>query len=262
MPTRTVNHIYGRINLRCISGPFIGEQASWGLRLGLGTSYSLQSGLTNLSNFNVADTSGTTTPTFNTRVYTCQVGWVGVGTVGDPLVPTQTDIDAVAGAFDLFFTGPRSYINSMYKLEDIRVYAVDQTGHAPGQPCIFTPNVQYLGGNGSPITPDVAACVSLYTAERSKRGRGRFYFGPLGVSVYDANGLFSSAFISALQTPTVTMLNGWRARTPVPLTPMVWSRLEMNKGAIINRVRIGDEPDGHETRTKQRAEVYTSVNLT
>lgn len=47
------------------------------------------------------------------------------------------------------------------------------------------------------------------------------------------------------------------------LTPVVLHRAAPYKtAAVINRVRVGDELDTQERRTKTRPEVYTDANLT
>jgi hypothetical protein len=47
------------------------------------------------------------------------------------------------------------------------------------------------------------------------------------------------------------------------LTPVILHRAAPYKtAAVINRVRVGDEFDGQERRTKSRPEVFTDANLT
>lgn len=61
-------------------------------------------------------------------------------------------------------------------------------------------------GNAEALPPEMAAVISLRTAERSRRGRGRLYMGPLTITAVD-EGRISQSIVGVLHAGADNLVN-------------------------------------------------------
>jgi len=273
MTTVTGNHLMVSTNFLCIAGPFIGETASFTLRFCVNSGSGvpagrpdLNAGQISLNTFDCHTSNATRAKTISSVPGTVAEAWVGDDAPASEQV-TGDDIDFFLTLPIPFLETTKAYWSADWQMRYTKLYQVREDGKAPLGPCTWTPDVVYKGTTGSYLSPEVAACVSLYTAHRARSGRGRFFFGPVMTSIMDTKGLFISGGITALGNGAQTMFNSVRSRgTPgvsATYTGIVWNRHPTGSssgpgttGCVINRVRVGDEPDHQERRTKSRPETF------
>lgn len=194
--------------------------------------------------------------------FSCVRGWNYGG---------RTAWDAWVNNFvQLFGTFWGGGLNAMFSntlsLKDIRLYAPATSGrHAALSPTILTPTSAVAGSGTSCWSPDIAVVASLYSALKTKRGRGRWYYGGLKIIGLDTSGLIPSADRTTLGSNLVSLINGMRATAVAgrTLAPMIMHRSNpLTTGVLINQVRVGDEVDHQERRTKKRPETYSNFTVT
>lgn len=99
---------------------------------------------------------------------------------------------AVTAVLQAFYFGsgtqteyPAKYMNTNVTLAEYRIYDLGQT--PPREPRINPIGVPGESG-GVPLPGEVALCLSLRTDDRTARGRGRLYLGPLVSSALASSG--------------------------------------------------------------------------
>lgn len=111
--------------------------------------------------------------------------------------PTHTDTqvgNAVWAALDNeMFTG----INTAHEVHDMLVTNLTAANAATSVPNLAGNHGQSTGDS----IPNLCALMSLHTAQRGSRGRGRCYVGPI-TETAQADGIFDA-------TKAATMLTGW-----------------------------------------------------
>lgn len=273
MTTHTHNHLFLSTTWKAISGTWLGETSSWGWRFAVGDASQpaqagrlpLDAGNVTLNQFDchtdVASRSLTAAAVPGTNV----TGWSGDSLPATEAV-TQNDCDFFIDTAMAFNVAIRALLPTTYQLGYIKLYAVDAQGKAPLGPNIWTPTSGYAGTASSILSPEVAVCISHYSAHRAKAGRGRFYIGPMTQTLFSTDGLIQSSNQSTIMTAAKNVQNTVRTRgTPgnsAVYAGIVWNRTPGTTGSVINKVRVGDEPDHQERRTKARPEQYTEVNVT
>jgi hypothetical protein len=226
----------------------------------------LGAGPVTLPTFDCADEGGSLTHSPpSTGAWTIERGWS---------VDNATNWDgvfkAVVTAYTNYYTAIQNTWHYQLEFRDIRFYPLGPDGKMVTlAPCIARPNTTMAPGGGAGLSPDWSVVLSHYSALRSKRGRGRWYHGPLGTVLMSAPGTINPTTGTLLATKHRDFLQAMRAVSsgaiPVArkLTPVILHRAAPYKtAAVINRVRVGDEFDGQERRTKSRPEVFTDANLT
>lgn len=266
MATHDANHILVTTNVLLTSGPWSGETCSWGVRVAA-SDMPLALGSAGLQHFETSDASSSGSKTINTRTYT-YTGTFDYGplTGGGSGSVTVADVDKIVGFLEQFFVADQNLHPTNCKLASFKVICPGTDGKAHTGSNVYTPDTTIAGTASGALSPDHCIVVSFYTSNLSKTGRGRIYWGPVAASVLGTNGEIPSATTALLASHMNTALQGIRDIVPgggiTGYSPVVWSRLDKSKGSVINRVRVGDELDNHETRTKQRPETYASSPLT
>lgn len=272
MTTTTANHLLLSTVWTCATGIWAGETAGWTLRFAVGGgggagNYSrpdLAAGQISLNTFDCHTDVTTRALTLSSVAGSLAQSWEGDGAPPEECV-TDNDIDFFLTKGLDFSASVKTYIPSPYQLTHIKLYAVGVDGKSPLGPNTWTPTAAYAGGAGDYNSPETAACISLYSAHRQKTGRGRIYVGPLLRTCYDNAGNFNNTFVTTLRTAMKTLQDSVRTRgTPgssACYVGIVWSRLDKTKGSVINKIRVGDEPDHQERRTKGRPEVFSDVDV-
>jgi hypothetical protein len=270
--TVTANHLYLSHVLKAVSGPWSGETSGWGWRFsvnggggGEGSSRpSLDEGQFLLNTFDVHTKIETRAVSLSSVAGSLLQSWVG-----DDIPPeeeiTDQDIDFfLTKAWD-FWASVKAYVPSPWQLQHIKLYAVKQDGKSPLGPNTWTPGATQAGAGSSYYSPEVAACLSHYTAHRHKSGRGRLYLGPLSLTAGANDGTLSPTFMAALRDAGKAVQDSVRTRgTPsnsCTYVGIVWQRSPGTHGSVINAVRVGDEADHQERRTKSRPETYLTANV-
>lgn len=269
MATMTATHLLLSTNLKCSSGIWTGETASWGLRFavngGGGTAPfedrpALDAGQITLNTFDChtdVKTRSLTTSSIPGSVYQ---SWQGDSSPDSEQV-TENDIDFFITKATDFWVAVKPNIPSTFQLSSIKLYAVKADGKAPLGPNEWRPTGSEPGSVSTGLhSPELAFAVSLYTAHRHKQGRGRFYVGPLGNALSSTDGLIATTFKNNLGTAAKALQDSVRTRgTPgasATYAGIVWNRSPGTTGAVINKIRLGDEPDRQERRTKKRPETF------
>jgi hypothetical protein len=133
--------------------------------------------------------------------------WVDTGSVGIRPVNvfhvhyvTGTASDAAADVATALATSGDDMFDMLYtglECSTMSVLPLDGTSATFDQPIGTAIN----GGGAGGVLPQVCAVVSLHTAQRGSRGRGRVYVGPVGETQI-SNGIINSGSQN-------TMLTGW-----------------------------------------------------
>lgn len=216
--------------------------------------------------FDVNDEGGTFTYTTGSGVFTVERGWsVGGATQWDDV------FKGCLGKWSAWYSASQARMAGNLELDSIRFYPLGNLGRSVSlSPAIARPNSTISPTGTTDCSPDVAICLSLYTALKTKRGRGRYYFGPCANSPIGDSGIISSSVISNLGLGMQTYLTDLRDVTSggaplvdFSLSPIVLHRAApFNQAAVINQVRVGDEIDVQERRTKRRPETFVNYAVT
>ena len=280
MTTHTHNHLLLTTNLRCTSGPWQGERASWGLRFcvggGGGPTNEQRPGLTEgqieLNTFDCHTDVYSRSLTIASQAGTVLGSWVGDDSPTEENV-TQNDIDFFLTKAVNFWVDVSAFVPSVWVLDYIKLYAVDAAGKSPLGPNTWTPSTPWAAaGTGNYLSPEVCFCMSLYSAHRARSGRGRIYIGPLITSTISATGTMGTAFANTVPAAVKTLLDSVRTRgtpgTSAVYTGIIWNRHgpgagppHGTQGVVINKVRSGDEMDVQERRTNLRPETYAEFSI-
>jgi hypothetical protein len=257
------------VNLKAVTGAYTGETASWGMRFALGGGGSapfqdrpnLDAGQINLNTFDCHTDVKTRGTSPNSVAGSLSQLWSGDAAPTAECV-TENDIDFFITKGHDLWTAARPSIPNTYALDNIKLYAVGQDGKAPLGPNMWVATALQQGSSSSTFySPEVACCVSWYSAARTKGGRGRLFLGPLHTTATSSDGLFTSAFKTTIGNAAKAVQDSVRTRGTPSATAVycgiVWNRSPGNTGAVINRVRIGDEIDRQERRTRGRPETFT-----
>lgn len=221
-----------------------------------------------LGSWSVDDVGGTYSHTAGGVPYTLQRGWSFGGTTAD----TDNLYNGFLDSFQTWFSAVNSFIPNLVRLRDIRMYPIGSDGNSVSlAPTIMSPTSNLPGTATGMSSPDMAVCVSLYSALHTKRGRGRWYFGPLKNSALNSTtGLIDNTITGGLKDAFATWMTNLRdvqtgtlALGTRTLTPVILHRAApFNSASVINLVRVGDEIDVQERRTKGRNETYVEGAVT
>lgn len=272
MVTMTANHLYCSTVLECHTGAWINETAQWGLRFAVGGGGGVLNeqrpatteGQIDLNTFDCHTAIGSRSLTASGIAGTLLTAWTGDTSPVEECV-TDNDIDFLISQAMSIVVAMKSYYPNWMRLRHIKLYAVKADGKAPLGPNTWTPTAAYAGSSSANLSPEVAAVCSLYTAHRAKAGRGRMFFGPLAQSVINTEGLFTSTLTGALGSAVKSVQDTVRTRgTPgssACYVGIVWNRVPGTHGCVISKIRVGDEPDHQERRTKKRPEIFADLNV-
>lgn len=273
MTTITANHLYATVTLKATSGPWLNETVGYGLRFCVNGGGSapfqdrpdLNTGLFTLNTFDCHTDIKQRSVSLLSKAGTMYQNWQG-DAVPDNEQVTENDIDFFCTKMMDIWNAHQIYAAQPWTLQYVKLYAMQADGKAPLGPNMWVPTSPEGGNAGNYLSPEVAACVSLYSAHRQKQGRGRLYLGPLKVSVLGADGRFDPTYAAAIRDAVKNVQNSVRTRgTPgasATYAGVIWSRKEPTKASVINKVRVGDEPDYQERRTKGRPEVFIEAAVT
>lgn len=241
------------------SSGFPAETWQYGFRLAVsGSQLSLDSGVVNLERFTVQDAAVTRDNTD----YDIEQSWSGV-TVGGRTI-TDADKDAIAQAVRTAFTSMAPSLNNQIRYAGCKIYAVrlDASGKfLSGAPDAYWSKVPPGGALTTAMPPDSAVAVSLYTATRGVKGRGRVYIGGQGTSNVTQTGRVSTTAVDRFGNTIADLLDACRSiGTPTSnyYVPIVWHRVgdkygveDGFRGSVISRVEVNDIWDTQRRRDFQ-----------
>lgn len=235
-----------------------GEISMWGIRLLVDTAIpDLATGLRDLQAFLVNDAAVVSTTTHLNK----QQGWTGDASGGTNV--TDADQDAIAEAAWSFVDTLKSYIPNSYHVESIRLYALDDNLRAPVAPCIYVPSTTLAGTGSSALPPQVALVVSTNSATIGRKGRGRFYVGPLANGAISADGKAGSTVRSTALNGAQTLLNALRIDGTGTAT--AYAPVTVHRGtttcSVINKVRVDELFDTQRRRRNRVSGTYTAADL-
>lgn len=263
MSQHSARHLYvtWRWNART-SSPWVGETAVCGFRIGITPSASSQPGYSDgtvgLTPFLINDASVNTTTAHLTKVQ----NWAGDS--GGTTDITDGDQDGIAEAVYAFNNALVSRIPNDYTFGDIRLYAIGDNGKMAGNaPVLYTITGGLDGGATGNWLPQNSVVLTLGTAAAGRKGRGRFYFGPVKSDMYGADALLVGSENGVVGGAAQTMLQAVRNIGSIASTryfPIVWHR-GTTTGAVVRTIRVGDEIDTQQRRRHGRKETYTAYDL-
>jgi hypothetical protein len=169
--------------------------------------------------------------------------------------------DVVADS-SAFFARPGTFISGDVRLREVKLARIAPDGTYRADPLIASVNVPGGSGPGLRYPPQVSLAVSLQTATRGPRGKGRFYLpGPsIGfdnstaqISVGDATAVRDSA------TTWIVNLNDWPGVDGQDPRVTVASSAGMNSD--VTGVRVGRVLDTIRSRRGQIPEGYTPLSV-
>jgi hypothetical protein len=264
MATYTANHLYVTTLVNCTAGPWLGEQAVWGLRFCVGRT-ALDAGEFTLNTFDVSTDTKARALTLESVPGQLVSPWAGEALPATENVE-DNHIDDILAAVFKFWVTTKTYLPNVWKLAHMKMYPTGVDGKAPAGPLVWTPDTPVAGINSSNFrSPETALCVSLYSADRSKHGRGRIFIGPT-VAMEQADGTVSVGTTAGISNNMAVCQSEIReigtAGASATYNGIIWNRTTKSKASTINRVRVGDEQDHQERRTKSRPEVYANTAVT
>lgn len=263
MAAHAAYHLYLTMRHAAKTGtPFVGEVAVTGWRIGCqpsGTApNAYNSGTIDLNQFTVNDAANTSTTTHLNKIQP----WTGDSGVLNINV-TDGDQDGLAELAWAYANEISAELASSYTLQDIRLYALGSNGKAVTPPCLYTP-ISPLDGSAAPMPPNMAVAMTTRSATVGRKGRGRWYVGPVSSNLLASSGLISGTYAGYLLTAAQNLMEGIRGvggGAASSYTPVIWHR-GTTTASVINKLSIGDEFDVMNSRRRQRKETYTDVTLT
>ncbi|MGV0954835.1 MAG: hypothetical protein ACOYBR_11070, partial [Fluviibacter sp.] len=230
----------------------------WRFAVQGGTQHGLDEGTIDLGLFHAQDAGVTR----STAAWNISQGWAGVSGDGTHEV-TDGDKDGIVDQIGTYFNAEAGYIPNDYQVQDIRLYAVTSAGVAATAPDIYSPTSTMQGSDSAAWPgPSNALVISTATATLGRKGRGRWYLGPVS-NIYGADGLVPGSIRTAAVTAAATMFDNIRnigSAASARYAPVVWHR-GTTTASVIKSLRVGDEIDQQQRRRRQRAETYTSQAL-
>jgi hypothetical protein len=248
-----------------------GESAANTLHCGAGLEISqpaVATGPWTLPSFSIDDTSSTYSHTASGQAYSIARGWTFGGTTAD----TDNLYNAFLDAWQTYWAATNAWMPPSVRLRDIRLYPIGPAGSSVSlAPTIMAPSTSMPGTATGQSSPDMAIVISLYSALHTKRGRGRWYFGPIKQQALNTTtGLIDNTLTGGLSAAMADFLTDLRdCQTGTlslgvrVLTPVILHRATpYNSSCVIQTVRVGDEIDVQERRTKGRNESYVDTAVT
>lgn len=250
---------------------WLGETASNSLHFDVrdvGDQPDVTAGSVDLAEWDWSNAGGTLNVTTASGSFLCERGWKN-DSGGD----TDGFFSDFLNAWSTFYAATKGYMAGHLKLRDIRLYPIGADGRFDdtGTPFIARPTAPISPPASDDKSPDTAIVFSLYSQLRTRRGRGRYYFGPIGQNIEQtAHGTIGSTTTTALATAMAAWMTALRdvefsvvIGGGQTITPVILHRsTPLTTASVISQVRVGDEFDVQERRTKNRPEVYSDVAVT
>lgn len=212
-------------------------------------------------------------------------GWTSVGVERDRaestfdvtgnyrLTKVGQDFDPVDFLAEQAHTAIRSIIvapnciSSEVELRQLTLYPIGDNGRAlTNNYGASVATLTYKAGSrpagamsGGMLPTEVAVAVSWNTPVRGKKGRGRIYLPPCGVSAVAPTGLLQSTNQTAIKATVAEALRTLTVTGPVSVdtTPIV-TGVPWNKYGVIDQVRVGNVFDVQRRRRRQLEESYAT----
>lgn len=118
-------------------------------------------------------------------------------------------------------------MSSSFGIDHVTVLQLDGTSAG-----LDFPVTGVVGQTAGDIIPAGAALISLRTAVRGPRGRGRVYVGPI-CEAAQANGILDPTTVGAMTTAWSTFLGALNTGT-TPMEPVIASYKHLNANLIVN----------------------------
>jgi hypothetical protein len=177
--------------------------------------------------------------------WSMRFNFIGAGSGPFSLVELQAGVSALN-------THLLPYVNEMARLTEVKSAAITPAGEYAGDPTILA--VDVAGGAGSPVhAPQISLAISLATALRGPRGRGRFYLPAPAVPFQTTNGLIPDASRDGVQTAAAAFISALNAATDGG-TVVVASSFGTN--SPVTGVRVGRVLDTIRSRRRSVPETY------
>lgn len=264
MAAFTAHHLYCTMRLVAKTGTtWAGEVALMGWHIGAVAAGNalpaLNAGTITMESFEVDDAATTSTTAHFNKVQ----GWTGHTSGTQPIV-TDGDQDGIAEAVWDYFSAVQTYIPSDYALGDVRLYPQGDAGKMlTAGPVIYTPSSVPSGTSGGVLIPQVAVCTSTNATTAGRKGRGRWYLGPVATNAGTSQGILSSTARDVFGNAGTALFDAWRAIGSIASSryyPVIWHK-GTALGSVVDHIRVGDEFDTQQRRRRQRAEVYQTYTL-
>jgi hypothetical protein len=183
------------------------------------------------------------------------------------LAPSEAALDYYAGLIETWFSDSGTTIASSTKLEFIKLNAIGANGKYSNPWTNQQPATEStFGGGGSPkYPPQISYAVSLRTALRGPRVRGRFFLPGICAALQTANLGISTTSAGQIAATTKTMINGMNAGTGVwtgsTNKPQVSIVSKTGSVTPVSEIWCGQALDTVRDRRKDLAENYVKVPL-
>lgn len=245
------------------AGPWVGEAAQFGLRLcpvskigapDAGTMF------TPIETGDVAQDQGFQTGAHGTltKTWTARIGPVGS--------VENWDADWQIGvAEDLwtFLDTLKAYFASTFRWAGVKMGAVAGTGRIVQNSSVYTFTTPLAGTGSTALPPQLAMAVTMRANILGRKGRGRIYLPALTQSTIASDGTVATAFSGNTRTAMKALIDGLQDVPPTNAYMPIVSVMSADSAHPVrpSEVRTGNRMDTIQSRRRQVAEAYTSLNL-
>ena len=169
--------------------------------------------------------------------------------------------DVVADS-SAFFANGSARISGDCRLREVKLAKIGTNGLYRADPLIAAVNVPGGAGPGLRYPPQVSLAVSLQSATRGPRGKGRFYLPGPSIAFDGGNAQMSLADVTAVRdaaTAWISALNNWPGVDANDPKVTIASSSGINSD--VTGVRVGRVLDTIRSRRGQIPEGYTALSV-
>lgn len=193
------------------------------------------------------------------------------GPLDDP--PTQAEADAIAAAWQTFFTATSSPISSRWQTVGVKVQLVGTNGQGDPNSTVFSYYGSAISGNGTGAThhpPQISCVVTLTTAKpRGYGSKGRMYLPGVGLGI-GVDGRIDTSLMTSLLNNLKTFYDAVNDVAPVNgVQPSIVLQSAQTTGvpahdalmSVITGFKVGNVYDTQRRRRNQLVETYQTRAL-
>lgn len=189
-----------------------------------------------------------------------EFGQVGLRWALENALPSETDMDAIAGAFGIFWGNEFTNISDDLQFTHAKFALIDPDGKYPADFEPYVADVSPVPGGeiGTARFPLSTACAASLTTPkaRGRAHRGRIYLPPIEDAL-GGGGMWGSSIVQSRANQVASMISS--INTIIGSSAYVMSKVGAGYQEVITGVAVGSRPDVMRSRSRGQAETYAEA---
>lgn len=258
-----MNHVYVTAHGSYPSGPWLGESAQIGVRLGFAPTATAPT----KGDIWTPTPGGAITPDYGAQTGThgsLSKTWKArVGPAGSTEnMDAGAQIDMAEDMWT-FLNAIKAYQSSNFRWTHVKVAAVDAAGKTPVVSSVYTYTAPLAGSGSTPMPPQVAMALSTRANLVGRRGRGRVYIPALDVAALASDGTITAACQTALRGAFKTLIDNLQAQPGLTQHLPILFVGSADSPTVVRpvEIRTGNRFDTIQSRRRQVTESYAVTAL-